>query len=405
MIRRILASALLLITFSSCGEQAAKAGRRPPRPVAPQRANLAAFVNGATIVARTGELQLSDSALHAFDGDTGTTWTSPPGDFQHSADLELPVAATVSAVTIDLSMPVYAARPVKEISVDASRDGTTFTPVATLRLDRNHGRQRFVVRPVHANLLRFTTRTNFGDRRFLAVPEIKVEGVTTGTWRKPDISGVWDVHGDVLVLQQSGSRVSGFLQTAAAPVVLEGGWNGRILCLYWMQKNAFGIAALTASSDGSRMSGFVWDQKAILSYFWTTWFGSKKSGVEAVPAAAAESLLERHLRRAGFVPLYQVSADHVTSEAISEIVRVVRENPAQRFRIVVRNFLSDDSAANREASKQFASALSAELARAGISPARLPVTAAGDERLGRKWSLLRRTIQTRAELEVVETSR
>jgi hypothetical protein len=76
--------AILAFALIACREPVKPAPQTAAAPEPPmdvlEQGNLMNMALGASVVSRTAELTLDNSAIRAIDGDPLSTWTSPPSD-------------------------------------------------------------------------------------------------------------------------------------------------------------------------------------------------------------------------------------------------------------------------------------------------------------------------------------
>lgn len=164
--RRFAALPLVLLLAASCEAPASKPAG-PPDAIAARRSavrddsergNLLNIALGASVVSRTAEMTLEQSAVRAIDGDPGTMWASPPDDGAHQV-LVYALPARTRVEQIGIQTPHAPVFHIVSAQVDSSTDGVNFTPLILLKpSDKTPELQLFpVVPPRDIVYLRLTT--------------------------------------------------------------------------------------------------------------------------------------------------------------------------------------------------------------------------------------------------------
>src|SRR5687768_12396038 len=106
MVRRGVLAAALLVALG-CGEagtevESPAVAEQPTRPPAADhdKQNLLNIAHGASLVSRTAESDLEQSALHAIDGIETSRWVSPTGDGNMTAIFTLAAPAKIERLGI-----------------------------------------------------------------------------------------------------------------------------------------------------------------------------------------------------------------------------------------------------------------------------------------------------------------
>ena len=152
-VRRGVAAATLLLTLIACRDEAPPAEPKlAPSPSVSAEPNLVGFATGAVVVARTGELRLDASTLHAIDDRPDSGWVTPPKDPGQSMTIALPVTSSIDRVGVVMG----AGRPPASVSFEHSLDGKTFQPLAVVE-SPSPGRETFEqVTPTTLSSIRVT---------------------------------------------------------------------------------------------------------------------------------------------------------------------------------------------------------------------------------------------------------
>ncbi|PYQ51748.1 MAG: hypothetical protein DMF59_06845 [Acidobacteria bacterium] len=290
---RRCASILLFIAIA-CPKHEAPPPAAPaietPITDAAERTSLCDIAHGATTVSRTGEAFLGASALHAIDGDPGTFWMTPLADLPQSTVIALPARSRVDRVGI--RTVVKGGFSANRVSFEGSNDGKTFSPIVTIKSASTNEAQWFDIKPAELSYMRVTMIDGAVANHDVRLYSILAAGKELEPARAGDITGCWNINGEPARFERHGSYVTGILQTGKEPMRFDGGFDGRIYRLSWIRGNDYGMALITISPDGQRLSGLNWHEEAIPMFFDTSWFGERaKCNIDIGQPAAA--ILER----------------------------------------------------------------------------------------------------------------
>ena len=102
-------AALVLLAALACHREApapqsaapTTSAKQPTGPDDPnERANLLNYAHGATVISRTGESSLSNSALGAIDGDLTSAWVINAADYPQTAVFALAARSRIDRIGI-----------------------------------------------------------------------------------------------------------------------------------------------------------------------------------------------------------------------------------------------------------------------------------------------------------------
>lgn len=364
--------------------------------------DLARIAQGAVVVDRTGELSLSASAFSAIDSDIYSQWMSPPSDPQQSVTIALGTRTRVDRVGIDYSSAPLPGSAVRTMIFEASVDGATFAPLTTQTLRRDAVRQWIAVLPSEATHIRATIRDTFDDKSDSAVAEIMVAGKEVAPWVRPDVTGTWMLNNESATMVQTRGQVFGKIDMNP-PMILEGGWEGRILRFFWLRaNNQWGYGLLTVTPDGTRLTGVFWHESPISPFLATTWFGEKKS---AKGEMAGDGILEAWLTKYRRAPLHALSyrGDVLdipqSAPALDRVARVIASHPQTRFALTAYEVREPDRArASARARKRLDSLMTA-LKERGVDLARIEPRVVGNDPALIQNDDMQRVIYSRIDLE------
>ncbi|MEO8033693.1 MAG: discoidin domain-containing protein [Acidobacteriota bacterium] len=313
MINRPLVRLLLIgATVVACRRPATPPGRPAAKPVQPaginqphpddprERTNLLNMANGASVVSRTGEVSLENSAVYAIDGDPWSSWISPPFDPEQAIVVSLP---TLSRLTeLGVSRSPSEKYSFKAINVEHSSDGIAFSPLTTLRLRDTGEDQMFPVAPVEARYLRMTVMQPTGT--FAQVNSLIARGTALEPPKPRSLEGCWSVNAMTGAFSQNGPDVWGHI----GDIRIEGTTDGRTFRLAWSKGAEYGVALLTVSPDNRHFSGIKWHEEALPLFTGDNWFGERRRDCAEQPEHPRE-VFETWMSRAGSFPLYGLVFD------------------------------------------------------------------------------------------------
>lgn len=367
--------------------------------------NLLSLARGAGIVSRTAELDLTNSALRAIDGDWKTEWVTPPGDPQQEIVFSFAAPARIEKVGVltTSKKPIAAGSVRFEFSVD----GKQFSRPMELRVRASDEEQRFAVRPpVDARFLRFSL---LDGGRNVVVREVLAEGTQAEAAMVPSIDGCWRINDQPSAFRSSGSEVAGHVG-GIDETTLEGGFDGGIYRFAWIRGAEFGLAAMTVAADGSHLASLVWHEEAIQApqFFADDWFGERCASPGAAEPRLAPSVFREYLSRFGFFPLYglRFASDGTLDESASaatldRVVRLLAANPQLKARLVAHELRRGSAAENLAVSRRKSDTLKAALLRIGIDSARVAFVTAGEANPHREASNdVTRAMYSSVDLEI-----
>ena len=386
--------ASLVILLVACGGEPPA----PPRPAAEaaaapkktrdtqERGNLLNIALGASVISRTAELTLDQSALRAIDGDEESAWNSPPDDLKQTIVFALPGLTHVEQV--GLKTPRAPVFRVNAIQVDSSTDGVNFTPLTTLHSpspavkrvfaapeeDEAH---LFSVPPRDVVYLRFTILEAGGH--FARLESVQVRGRAVETSKPQPIDGCWSINGFPSTFATDGGRTTGTIG-GDHPMSFDGATDGTVYRFVWTSGPDYGFGAIDTAPDGRHLSGLRWYVEPIEFSAAESWFGERgKCG----GAIKREDVSQKFLQRAGRLPLYGLRFDangslseNESAGTLEDLATLARD---KRYRLVSREFRMENAAANLKAAQKRLDALRAALQKRGVDPARFDWQATGND--------------------------
>jgi hypothetical protein len=399
---RSLAAAVVLL--AACREASPPAADRPV--IGTDGDNLLTLARGAVVTSRTGEASLHASAVQAIDSDPSSYWATPPGDLEETMTIALPGEARIRRVGVSTGLTDR--HLAKTLRFEASADGDSFEPLATVTLER--GGEAWSDAPATARYLRVTTLAGFTEAPgHLRVPTLLASGTLRPSPR-PAIDGGWMINGVEAWFESSGNAVRG-ATAEVPPRLLEGGWDGRILRLAWSRRNDRGIIAAVADPAGRHLNGILWYLEAHRPFFGTTWFGSRADVKE--PASAGVPPQTVFLRSDGRYPLYGLSfaGDQLSphsGRAVEALASLIVRSEPGRLRFVAHHVGTETAESDRRLAAARLDRLREALRGAGVDLSRVEFAAAGREAAlatnDRPWTPLQVILNNRIDLELVRAA-
>jgi F5/8 type C domain-containing protein len=394
---RVRGVALALLLFAC---------HRPPiaaekKPVPPARENLLTLAQGASVVSRTGELDLTHSALRAIDTTGNTGWVTPSGDPIQTAIFSLGSKTRIDHVGLVTTILGSAARDVR---FDFSIDGQTFTNPVTLNAKLQDGPQLAgVTPPVEAQYIRVSILNARGAYAFIR--EVIVNGTFVAPPTAGTIDGCWSVNAQPATFTSDHARVHGYVG-GVDDTTLEGGSNGRFYRFAWTRGKEYGLAAMSVTPDARHLASIVWHEQAIEAeqFYASDWFGERG----ACPAKKDADVFTTYLQRLGYFPLYALRfADDGTLDAgasaptLARVTELLAANPPLHVTFVAHELTHATPRENLAIAQKQIVSLREALRQRGADLARVQFVAAGDEHPRRAvTSELTRAMYSSVDLEL-----
>jgi hypothetical protein len=307
--------------------------------------NLLSLSRGASIVSRTAEMTLENSAVHAIDGDWLTHFRTPPSGPEQTLIISLPARARIDRV--GAIIPQGAEVPPR-VQFDASDDATSWRTITTIVSKQQRDPQIARVTPFDARYLRVQT---FGRvSAYASIRSLIAKGQFIEPPRQPPIEGCWHINGMPARFSRRGTSVAGVIGNDS-PMYVLGGTDGRAIRVTWMRGAMWGPAILTLDPQRRALSGEKWYERVRDADSGEGWFGTPAQ-CNAV-AFNETKLAEAMLQRAGKWMAYG-------SSAIDTLAEIVAQESSKRFVITVHNAADE---------KLVRDALRANLARVEITNA------------------------------------
>jgi hypothetical protein len=343
-VKRLAGLLLLGFVLTSCRRGAqVEASPKTPAPVKPagvpifqgppddtaERANVLNLAHGGSVVSRTGDASLENSAIYAIDGDLLSAWLTPNGDPEQTVTVSLPYRTRISELGV--ARGASAANGFRALLVERSLDGVKFVPFTELRLQGRGGEQFFPVTPAEARFLRVTIREATGT--FAQLNSLLARGTQLEPPAARSLDGCWVVNAMDASLAQHGGDVWGNIGNMR----VEGTVDHGVFRLVWSRGAEYGIALLTVSADGQHLSAIKWHEEAVPVFVGDHWFGEKRPSCSEHPQKDG-AVFETWMARAGLFPLYGLTFDEsgdllpASSATLDTITRVLAANAGRPLR-------------------------------------------------------------------------
>jgi hypothetical protein len=384
MVRRGLAWSLVLLALG-CSDEGTEVttppvDERPTRRAAVDhdRDNLLNIAHGASLVSRTAESDLEQSALHAIDGIETSRWVSPTGDGNMTATFTLAAPARIERLGI---VPVGLADSTPETVVfELSKDGTRWQQALKLTARAGDVPHVEAITPTEASWIRVSTIEP--TEAISQLRSVVAEGSFVAQPVPPRLDGCWVVNGFPGTLVSHDNRLRGSVDFVSS-MTLDGGFEGRVARLMWMRGPMWGYAAATAAVDDRTFSMLTIHEEILLGSIGAAWVGARCTNEtpKSVPTPGIKTFLDV----AGRWSMFGLAFDErdtllpgPSTVTLDETGAFLARAPG-RHRIVSREFRGATADENkRRASARLESLRQALVAR-GVDASKVEFIAAGSE--------------------------
>ncbi|HEX3108201.1 MAG TPA: discoidin domain-containing protein [Thermoanaerobaculia bacterium] len=355
---------------------------------------------GASIASRTAELDLQHSAVRMIDTSNATGWVTPPSDTVQAVVVSLPARARIDRAGV---VTVASSAAVRDLRIDFSLDGETFTRAVMLNAKQADGEQAVpVVPPVEAQYVRFSTLNGYS--RFLTIRQAVVNGTLLPTPAPGAIDGCWSIDGQPATFHSDRATVLGYAG-GMRDMNLDGGSDGRFYRFAWTRDKQYGLAAMSVTPDGKHLAALVWHEEAIdIDQFYADdWLGDRGG----CPANKDVDVFLTYLQRLGYFPLYALRFsddgtldDDASSPELARIAKLIAANPQLQIRFVAHELTHPSAQENLAVAQKKIATLRDALLRRGV-PAKAGFVAVGQEQPHRAGtSPLIRAMYSSVDLEL-----
>jgi len=380
---------------------------RQPDPSDLDEDNLLNIAYGGSVVSRTGELTLDNSAVHAIDGMSTTRWSSPPAGPDQTMTLSLP---SVSRIT-SIGVVTAASSGAGKVRFESSPDGLTWRELQVIEPKPVNEPQHFEVTAVEARYLRVSTVGVTADAaQFLSVQAF-------GTPVRPptpySVTGCWKINGLRAHLVQTGARITGIIEPGregGKPTLLDGGSDGFVARLMWRRDPMWGNAAVTFAPNDRTMSALLFYQEPLTGNVGEAWFGercdvSQLATLPAVPRDTPAAFLQRtgHWTLSGLLfDEHDQLVEPMSRDTLDALAAIVAQNPAAHFRIVAHELRIYGAAETKARTAAWLASLRPALVTHGVDLARVELVASGNGAANKETSFaVQPLLNSRIDLELV----
>lgn len=330
-----------------------------------ERVNLLNIAYGGSVVSRTAELTLDQSALRPISGIPDSSWNSPPNDGkQQTIVYALPALSRIEKVGVKTPRaPLF---HVASVQVDASSDGKQFAPLATIKLaDTTDDLQLFPVDPPREMLyIRLTTIDT--NAAFARIDSVQARGQMIRPIAQQPIDGCWSINGLNASFKRDRGRITGTIG-GEHPISFEGGTDGAVYRFLWTSGPDYGFGAINTAPDGKHLSGLRWYVEPISYSAAESWFGEKSKCGAATPLQDVANRMMQQLKR---MPLYGLhfdgngNLDEAGSAATLDMLAAISRGG--HFRLSSREFRMTNANANKQRAQQRLDSLRAAMQKRNI---------------------------------------
>jgi len=313
-----------------------------------------------------------------IDTTNATGWVTPASDPAQTVVLSLPARARIDRVGI-VTLATKAA--VRDLRIDFSLDGSTFTRAVVLSAKEADGEQTVpVTLPVEAQYVRFSTLN--ARSVYLSIRQAVVNGTFLTTPAPGPIDGCWSIDGQPATFHSDRATVVGYAG-GMRDMKLDGGSDGRFYRFAWTRDKQYGLVAMSVTPDGKHLAAIVWHEEAIdIDQFYADdWLGDRGG----CPENRDVDVFPTYLQRFGYFPLYALRFsddgtldDDASSPELARIAKLIASNPQLQIRFVAHELTHPSPQENLAVAQKKIATLRDALSRRGV-PAKIGFVAVGEE--------------------------
>jgi hypothetical protein len=362
--------------------------------------NLLNLAYGAALVSRTGESNLEASAVHAIDGMSFTAWMSSPGDPAQTLVYALGAPSRVEELGVTTT---HRNQSPEKVGFSASSDGRSWREITTVQ-PLNRGTKTAPVPPFETRYLRVETIEP--KENYTTLVSVHAFGRELGPAERHSFNGCWTVNTRRATFIQRGARITGMIEGPREPTYVDGGMEGRVAKLTWMRGPMWGYAVATLTPDGSGLSGITFHEDPLINQVGVGWIGTRcDSPVTLTLPAPADYL--RRMRRWMMAGVLFDGNEQLLEEpsgpTLDTAAALIRNAPAQRFRVIAREFRNNDPNENLRRTAARIDAIRTALRTRGVDVERMEFVADGSKRTGVEMpSAIQRMLGSRIDLEPLQ---
>ncbi|MDR0775745.1 MAG: OmpA family protein, partial [Azonexus sp.] len=340
--------------------------------------NLLSFANGALVERASSNYGGGWDAYRMLLENPKYGWANRHGDKPpFEIVFSFPERVEIHSFMFSTAATESPERTAKDVDIEISEDGKTFSPVMAVELQTGADNQLFKPNtPATGRYLRYVVRSNHGDNEYWEIMDTRAFGVELTNTPMPNVTGTYQgsEYGKFHLLQE-GAQLSGCYEYNEG--IVQGGFDQHALNLTWREKgeNKEGPAIMVLSRDRKNFKGF-W--RYAREDGWSLNWDLKKISDEVgscphwKPDTADGNLVAKGLASEGRVRLYGINfdtdSDRIRADAqptLNELIAALKANPAWKIIIEGHTDASGGAEHNRDLSNRRAAAVKSALAAAG----------------------------------------
>ncbi|MCL2345827.1 MAG: OmpA family protein [Desulfobulbus sp.] len=378
--------------------------------------NLLSFANGALVERASSNYGGGWDAYQMLVENPKLGWANRNGDKPpFEIVFSFPERVEIHSFRFSTASTESAQRSAKDVDIEISEDGKTFSPVMAVELQDRADHQAFKPdTPATGRYLRYVVRSNHGDDQYWEIMDARAFGVELTNTPMPNVTGTYQGsdYGKFHLLQE-GAQLSGCYEYNDG--IVQGGFDQHALNLTWREGHeegqySGGPAIMVLSRDLKNFKGF-WRRTGNNS--WNLNWDLKKISDEVgscphwKPQSAEGNLVAKSLATEGRVRLYGINfdtdSDRIRADAqptLNELVAALKANAAWKIMIEGHTDATGGAEHNRDLSNRRAAAVKSALAAAGIDADRLDSKGFGaDQPLATNDTAIGRSQNRRVEIQ------
>jgi len=375
--------------------------------------NLLSFANGALVERASSNYAGNWDTYQMLVENPKKGWANRNGDKPpFEIVFSFPERVEIHSFRFSTAATESPQRTAKDVDIEISEDGKTFSPVMVVELRTGTDDQLFKPNtPAKGRYLRYVVRSNHGSNDYWEIMDVRAFGVELTNTPLPNVTGTYagSSYGNFHLLQE-GAQLTGCYEYKEG--IVQGGFDQHALNLTWREsgENNEGPAIMVLSRDRKNFKGF-W--RRTREDGWHLDWDLKKISDEVgscqhwKPGTADGNLVAKSLANEGRVRLYGINfdtdSDRIRADAqptVNELIAALKANPAWKIMIEGHTDATGTPEHNRGLSNRRAAAVKSALAAAGIGADRLDSKGLGaDKPLATNDTAIGRSQNRRVEIE------
>jgi len=295
----------------------------------------------------------------------------------------------------ELAFPGVSAKDLNIYATNAK--DTNFIFIQSLVLDQDKSEQLFQVKPFQARRLKIEIISNYGEKLFTQLGQIKAFGIFIGTPIETRLTGTWMTTFGEMKIAQTDPYVYGCLDFG----MLHGTYSNSVFSFYWTEDKQKGIVSAILNEEGSHLLGF-WRSAEGTPETWSAELISYRE------VSCAEEPLHTQLSTTGETLIFNVDKKNkktttsgLKTTILSGAVQFLEENPDKKLSI--EGFSDSDSLTSKQKALAELWALGVKnyLVNQGIAHNRLLIKGISEAPpLAAKETVTGKTLNSRIRLKV-----